>query len=145
MDKPQKHPILTRIEYLKDEVEHGSLRDFLAKTGIPRNSFNMWMYRNRPPKRESLEKICLAYGVSMDWIKGDAELSAANVATTLPVEKKDDSSIVIIEELKKDKEELLTIIRSQQKTIQDLGESVKNLSTDKKIGNLADSLSYNLK
>jgi len=134
MNEPQKHPIVARIEYLRDVVEHGSLRDFLAKTGIPRNSFNMWIHRNRPPKRESLEKICAAYGVSMDWIKGNVDISEHTPKPHLATQEVASGSGIDerIAKLERDIEWFKGVVESQQKTIESHAKTIENLSTDKK-------------
>ncbi|GBU20976.1 hypothetical protein R80B4_00863 [Fibrobacteres bacterium R8-0-B4] len=135
MNELQKHPIVARIEYLRDVVECGSLRDFLAKTGIPRNSFNMWIHRNRPPKRESLEKICEAYGVSMEWIKGNGDISEYTPkASTAPMGIAVDSVGDRITKLEKDIEWFKGVVESQQKTIESHAKTIENLSEWPKSG-----------
>jgi transcriptional regulator with XRE-family HTH domain len=142
-----------KIKELINNLEGGNKAQFARKIGIPNGSSGLvhdWISGRTSPKLGYQNRICHAYGVSVQWLNdGDAETP---LYRTIPAMVGYDGDLNMrinvleetqeflkgqVEDLKKDKAMLQSIISSlqetnhvQQKIIDNQVETLKKLTTE---------------
>lgn len=65
------------VEILQGEINSGeSLRGIVRKTKLNSNTISNYLEGDTEPTQASLEKIAVAYGVSVAWLRGDEDKSS---------------------------------------------------------------------
>ena len=69
------HPVIKKILWLADTREEGVKNRLCKRAGIESGHLHGFLKRNKPPKRETLKKIADAYGVSIEWLSSEEDIS----------------------------------------------------------------------